>query len=147
MNIVFVANESPLVVRDVSFEGTSASWAVDHARAVKDPAGQHGRGGTGAPENPSLVAEVVRETKCCFESVLERYPELDVEKMFLCGGQSKHPRLRSELQHALAIPVLLFNPFDEIECLADHQDHDHLSASAHLGGVALGLALHQDNHG
>ena len=147
MNIVFVADESPLVVRDVSFEGTSSSWEVDHAGAVKDTARQHGPGGTGGPENPSLVAEVVRETKCCFESVLERYPELDVEKMFLCGGQSKHPRLQSELQHALAIPTLPFNPFDEIECLANHQDRDHLSASAHLGGVALGLALHKDNHG
>ena len=147
MNIVFVADESPLVVRDVSFEGTSSSWAVDHAGAVEDTTRQHGPGGTGGQENPSLVAEVVRETKCCFESVLERYPELDVEKMFLCGGQSKHPRLRSELQNALAIPTLLFNPFDGIECLADHQDHDHLLASAHLGGVALGLALHKDNHG
>ena len=91
------------------------------------------------------MAEIIREIKCCFESVLERYPELEVEKLFLCGGQSNDSRLRAELQDALGIPTLLFNPFEEIECSAARRDR--LLASAHLGGVAVGLALHQENHG
>ncbi len=123
MNVIFVADEQPLVIRDVMFEETSS----------------------GSPENPSAMAEIVREIKCCFESVLERHPELDVEKLFLCGGQSNDPRLRTELHGALGIPALPFNPFEEIECSADRRDR--LWASAHLGGVAVGLALHQDNHG
>lgn len=146
MNLVFVDDEQPLMVRDVSFEGTSSNRAIGEAGAVEDTAGR-GPGGTGCQENPSAVAEITREIKCCIESVLERYPALDVEKLFLCGGQSRHPQLQSELHNALAIPVLPFNPFDEIECQADHPDREQLSASAHLGGVAVGLALHQDNHG
>ncbi len=150
MNIVCVANEYPLVVRDVSFEGTPSSRASDDALegAVEDAAA-HGflQGEIGYADQPWLVAEVVREIKRCFESILERHPELSVEKMFLCGGQSKNPRLQSELQKALAIPTLVFNPFDASEYLTDHQERDHLSALAHLGGVAMGLALHKDNHG
>ena len=151
MNIVFVADEHPLVIRDVSFEGTSSSRPVDDVpEASVEDAAAHGslQGGTGGrTEHASVVAEVIREIKCSFESVLDRHPGLDVEKLFLCGGQSIHPRLQRGLQNALAIPTLAFNPFDEIECLVDHQDRNHLSASAHLGGVAVGLALHQDNHG
>ena len=146
MNIVFVADEQPLMVRDVSFEGTSSSRVFDNDGDVKGTAG-HGPGGTGCRENPAAVEEAIREITCCFESVFERDPGLDVEKLFLCGGQSKHPRLQSALQNALGIPTLPVNPFDDIECQADHQDRDHLTASAHLGGVAVGLALHQDNHG
>ena len=146
MNIVLVADEHPLMVRDVGFNGTSSSRAIGDAAAVEEAAG-HGPSGTDGSGNPLVVAEVIREIKYCFESVLERYPGLDMEKLFLCGGQSTHPRLHSELQNALGIPTLSLNPFDEIEALADHRDRDHLSASAHLGGVAVGLALHQDNHG
>ena len=146
MNVILVANEHPLMVRDVSFDGTSSGRALDDAVAFEDASG-HGPGGTGGLEHPSVVAEVVREIKCCFESALERYPGVDVEKLFLCGGRSRNPGLHSELQNALGIPTLPLNPFDEVECPADHQDRDHLSASAHLGGVAVGLALHQDNHG
>ncbi|MCY4614483.1 MAG: type IV pilus assembly protein PilM [Nitrospira sp.] len=146
MNIVFVADEQPLMVRDVSFEGTSSSRAFDNPETVEDTA-EYVPGGPGCLENPSAVADVIKEIKCCVESVLERDPGLDVEKLFLCGGQSKHPRLQSELYNALGIPTLPFNPFDDIECQADHQDRDHLTASAHLGGVAVGLALHKDNHG
>ena len=123
MNVIFVADEQPLVIRDVTFEDASS----------------------GSPETPSAMAEIVREIKCCFESVLERHPELAVEKLFLCGGQSNDPRLRTELHGALGIPALPFNPFEEIECSADRRDR--LRVSAHLGGVAVGLALHQDNHG
>ena len=147
MNIVLVADEHPLMVRDVSFDGTSSGRATGDATGVEDAAG-HGPGGTEDPENSRVTEEVIREIKYCFESVLERYPGLDVvEKLFLCGGRSGNPGLHGELQDALAIPTLPFNPFDAIEGLADHQDHDCLSASAHLGGVAVGLALHQDNHG
>jgi len=146
MNIIFVADEQPLVIRDVTFEETSSSLTGGDAVAVEGPA-WHGsfRARTDAAENPSAMTEIVREIKCCFESVLERDPKLDVEKLFLCGGQSHDPRLRTELHDALGIPTLLFNPFEEIECSADRQDR--LWASAHLGGVAVGLALHQDNHG
>ena len=146
MNIVLVADEHPLMVRDVSFDGISPGRAIDDAVTVEDAAG-HGPGGTDNPENPLVVTEVIREITYCCESVLERHPGFDVEKFFLCGGRSRNPRLHSELQNALGIPTLPFNPFDEIEGLADHQDRDLLSASAHLGGVAVGLALHQDNHG
>lgn len=146
MNMLLVADEHPLMVRDVSFDGTSSGHAIDDAVAVEGAAG-HGSGGTDNPENPLDVTEVVREIQYCFESVLERYPGLDMDKLFLCGGRSRNPRLHRELENALRIPTLPFNPFDEIEGLADHQDRDHLSASAHLGGVAVGLALHQDNHG
>lgn len=146
MNVVLVADEQPLVVRDLSFDGTSSGRAIGDTVAVEDAA-WHGPGGTGGPANPLIVAEVVREIQSCFESVLERHPGLDVGKLFLCGGRSRNPRLHSELQNALAVPTLSFNPFDELEGPADHQDRDHLSASAHLGGVAVGLALHQDNHG
>lgn len=148
MNIIFVVDEQPLVVRDIIFEGTSSSLTAGDAVAVEGAAG-HGsfQDRTAFPENPSVEAEVVREIKCCFESVLERSPGLDVEKLFLCGGQSNNPRLRSELHNVLAIPTLSFNPFEEMEYVGDHQDRAHLSAVAHLGGVAVGLALHQDNHG
>ncbi|MXX10015.1 MAG: hypothetical protein F4201_09510 [Nitrospira sp. SB0677_bin_15] len=146
MNLIFVHDEQPLVIRDVTFEETSSSLTDGDAVVVEGPI-RHSSSlaGTGYPENPSAMAEIVRETKCCFESVLERYPELDVEKLFLCGGQSHDPRLRTELHDALGIPALPFNPFEEIECSPDCQDR--LWASAHLGGVAVGLALHQDNHG
>lgn len=146
MNVIFVADEQPLVIRDVTFEDTSSSPAAGDVVAVEGSA-RHGAflAGTGSPENPPAMAEIVREIKCCFESVLERYPEFDVEKLFLCGGQSNDPRLRTELHGALGIPALPFNPFEEIECSADRRDR--LRASAHLGGVAVGLALHQDNHG
>ena len=146
MNIIFVADEQPLVIRDVTFEETSSSLTAGDAVAVEGSA-WHGsfRARTDAPESPSATAEIIREIKCCFESVLERYPKLDVEKLFLCGGQSNDPRLRTELHDALGIPTLPFNPFEEIESSADRQDR--LWASAHLGGVAVGLALHQDNHG
>lgn len=146
MNIVFVADGQPLMVRDVSFEGTSSSRVFDNDGAVEGIAG-HSPGGTGCRENPAAVEEAIREITCCFESVIERDPALDVEKLFLCGGQSKHPRLQSALRNTLAIPILPFNPFDDIECQADHRDRAHLTASAHLGGVAVGLALHRDNHG
>ena len=146
MNIVFVADEQPLVVRDVYFEQTSSSLTAVDAVAVDGASGQGSfQAGTAFPENPLDMAEAVREIKCCFESVLERHPEFDVEKLFLCGGQSNNSRLQSALHDALGIPTLRFNPFDEIECSADHRDR--LSAAAHLGGVAVGLALHQDNHG
>ena len=146
MNIVFVADEQPLVVRDVIFAETSSSLTTVDAVAGEGAAG-HGsfQAGTDSPENPSAMAAAVREIKRCFESVLERHPELDVEKLFLCGGQSNNPRLQSALHDGLGIPALRFNPFDEIECSADHRDR--LLAAAHLGGVAVGLALHQDNHG
>ncbi len=146
MNVIFVADEQPLVIRDVMFEETSSNLNAGDAVAVEGSA-WHGSflARTDSPENPSTRAEIVREIKCCFESVLERDPELDVEKLFLCGGQSNDPRLRTDLHDALGIPPLPFNPFEEIECSADRQDL--LCASAHLGGVAVGLALHQDNHG
>ena len=146
MNVLFVADERPLMVRDVGFDGTSSGYAIDDAVTVEGVAG-HGPSGTDDPESPLDMTEVIREITYCFESVLECHPGLDVEKFFLCGGRSGNPRLHSELQNALGIPTLQFNPFDEIEGLADHRDRDHLSASAHLGGVAVGLALHQDNHG
>lgn len=150
MNIVFVDNECPLVLRDVVFEGTASSQSAEDAPeiTVEDGAARRPLQGEIRHAGESwFVAEIVREVKSCFESVMERYPGLSVEKMFLCGGQSKNPRLQRELETALAIPTLPFNPFDAIECLTDHQDRDHLSASAHLGGVAVGLALHKDNHG
>ncbi len=146
MNIIVVADEQPLVIRDVTFEETSSRLTAGDAVAVEGSARQgSSRAGTDSPEPPSAMAEIVREIKCCFESVMERDPALDVEKLFLCGGQSNDPRLRTGLHDALGIPVLPFNPFEGIECSADHQDR--LWASAHLGGVAVGLALHQDNHG
>ncbi len=146
MNLIFVADEQPLVVRDVMFEETSSSLtAVDEGAVEGVEASGSLQAGTDSPENPSAMAEVIREIKCCFESVLDRHPELDVEKLFLCGGKSNDPRLRSALHEALGIPALQFNPFEEIECAGDRRDR--LSASAHLGGVAVGLALHQDNHG
>ena len=146
MNIIFVADEQPLVIRDVTFEETSSSLTSGDAVAVEDSA-WHGSSpaGTDSPKNPSAMAEIVREIKCCFESVLERDSKLNVEKLFLCGGESNDPRLRTGLHAALGIPTLAFNPFEEIECSADRRDR--LWASAHLGGVAVGLALHQDNHG
>lgn len=146
MNLIFVADEQPLVIRDVTFEETSSSLTSGDAVAVEGSA-RHGSSpaGTGSSGNPSAMAEIVREIKCCFESVLERAPELDVEKLFLCGGESNDPRLQTELRDALGIPAFPFNPFEEIECSVDHRDR--LWASAHLGGVAVGLALHQDNHG
>lgn len=148
MNVIFVADEQPLVVRDVIFEETSSSLTAVDAVTVEGAA-EHGtfQAGTESSKNPSATAEAVREIRCCFESVLERHPELDVAKLFLCGGQSNNPRLRSELHNALAIPILSFNPFEQMEYAGDHQDRGHLSAAAHLGGVAVGLALHQDNHG
>ena len=144
MNIVFVADEQPLVVRDIIFENTSSSLTAVDAVAVEGGDGSF-QARTDSPENPSAMVEVVREIRCCFESVRERYPELDVEKLFLCGGQSNDPRLRSVLHDALGIPTLQFNPFEGIECSGDRRDR--LSASAHLGGVAVGLAMHQDNDG
>ncbi len=144
MNIVFVADEQPLVVRDIIFENTSSSLTAVNAVAVEGGDGSF-QARTDSPENPSAMVEVVREIRCCFESVRERYPELDVEKLFLCGGQSNDPRLRSVLHDALGIPTLQFNPFEGIECSDDRRDR--LSASAHLGGVAVGLAMHQDNDG
>ncbi len=146
MNIVVVADEQPLVVRDVILNETSSNLtAVDGAPG--EGAASHGsfQARTDSPENFRAMAEVVREITCCVESVLDRYPELDVEKLFLCGGQSNNPRLRSMLHDALGIPTLQFDPFEEIECSGDRRDR--LSASAHLGGVAVGLAMHQDNHG
>lgn len=146
MNVIFVADEQPLVIRDIMFAETSSSLTAGDAVAVEDSA-WHGSSldRTDSLENPSAMAEIVREIKCCFESVLERDPKLNVEKLFLCGGQSNDPRLRTELHDALGIPTLPFNPFEEIECSADRRER--LWASAHLGGVAVGLALHQDNHG
>ena len=148
MNIVVVADEQPLVVRDVSFEGTLSSRVTGDTATVEGTAGHDSlQDRTGFPEHSSVEEEVIREIKCCFESVLERHPGLELEKLFLCGGQSNNPRLHSALHNALGIPTLPFNPFEEIECSVDHQDRARLSASAHLGGVAVGLALHQDNHG
>lgn len=144
MNVLLVADGSPLMVRDVSFDGTSSGRASDDAVTVE---GAAGRGPGGAEEDRLVVTEVIREIKYCFESVLERHPGLDVEKLFLCGGRSDNPHLHGELQDALGIPTLPFNPFDAIENRIDQPDRDHLPASAHLGGVAVGLALHQDNHG
>ena len=144
MNMLLVADESPLMVRDVSFDGTLSGRAIDDAVAGE---GAPGRGLSGTEEDPSFVTEVTREITYCFESVLERHPGLDVKKLFLCGGRSRDPRLHSELQNALGLATLPFNPFDDIEGLADHRDRDDLSTSVHLGGVAVGLALHQDNHG
>ena len=147
MNVLLVADDQPLMVRDVGFDGISSSGrAPDDEGPVEDAAG-YGPGGTGNPENPLMVTEAIQEITSCFESVLERHPGLDVEKLFLCGGRSRNPRLHGELQNALGIPTQPFNPFDGIEGPADHQGRHHLSASAHLGGVAVGLALHQDNHG
>ena len=146
MNLIVVADERPLVIRDVTLEETSSSLFSGDALAVEDST-RYGSSlaGTGSPENPSAMAEIVRAIKCCFESVLERYPKLGVEKLFLCGGKSNDPRLQTELRDALGIPTLPLNPFEEIECSSDRRDR--LWASAHLGGVAVGLALHQDNHG
>lgn len=146
MNIVVVADEQPLVVRDVIFEETSSKPTVVDAASGEGTA-RHGafQERTDSPENPPAMAEVIREIKCCVESVFDRYPELDVEKLFLCGGQSNDPWLRRMLHDALGFPALQFNPFEEIECSDGRRVR--LSASAHLGGVAVGLAMHQDNHG
>ncbi len=146
MNLIVVADEQPLVVRDVAFEETTSGLTSGDAGAVEGLV-RHGSSlaGPGSPENASAMVAIVREIKCCFESVLEHDPTLHVEKLFLCGGQSDDPRLRTELHDALGIPALPLNPFEEIECSADCRDR--LWASAHLGGVAVGLALHQDNHG
>jgi len=146
MNIVLVADGHPLIVRDVSFDGTSSNGEIGDAGAVEEAAG-HGFGETDSPDHPLDVTEVIREINYCFESVLERFPGLGVEKLFLCGGRSRNPRLHGDLQNALAIPVLPFNPFEDLEGLDHHPDRDDLSASGHLGAVAIGLALHQDNHG
>ncbi len=149
MNIAFVGHEDPLLVRDVSFEetcpvpaGDAQTWPVDTDAAqgaLRDAAAD-------SCASPTWGG-VVREVQYCLESVLERYPESSMEKIFLCGGQSKNERLRHALQTALSIPTMAFNPFDEIEYPTSRTERDHWSASAHLGGVALGLALHQDCHG
>ena len=149
MNIAFVGHESPLLVRDVSFDEICPVQAVaSRALPVEDDA-VHGalRGGTTDPCVPPVLDGVVREVQHCLESVMERYPEISMEKIFLCGGQSKNARLQSTLQKALSLPTIVLNPFDEIDSMTHRADVDHVSESAHLGGVALGLALHQDCHG
>ncbi len=146
MNLAFVGNEDPLLVRDMSFEEirsiqTANSEACTQEAVVAQHTPQDG------PLQPPSFGGIVSEVKCCVESVLERYPEPRIDKIFLCGGQSKHEQLRRELQEALAIPTIAFNPFDGIDYTANQTELEALSESAHLGGVALGLALHEDNHG
>ncbi len=149
LNVAFVGQDAPLLVRDVSFEEICPVQACDaQAFPVADDAVHDvPRSGTTDMCAPPDWGGIVSAVQYCLESVLERYPELSIEKIFLCGGQSKHEPLHRELQQALSIPTVAFNPFDEIECMAHCATVDHVSESAHLGGVALGLALHQDCHG
>ncbi len=152
MNIVLGGQHGPLLVRDVSFEETSRPVQAVEARVspVNDDADHRDpRDETTEPGTPPALSGVVNEVQYCLESTLERYPELGMEKMFLCGGQSRNERLQRELQKALSIPTSVFNPFDDIESVstAPHPEMAHRAESAHLGGVALGLALHRDCHG
>ena len=149
MNMVFVGHESPLLVRDVSFDDICPVQAVDSQALLMEDDAVHGasQGGATDPCAPPVLDGVVREVQYCLESVMERYPEISMEKIFLCGGHSKNERLHSALQNALSLPTIVLNPFDEIEYMTHRADVDHVSESAHLGGVALGLALHQDGHG
>lgn len=149
LNVAFVGQDDPLLVRDVSFEEISPVQADDApASSVADDAMHDApRSGTTDTGTPPGWGDVVSAVQYCLESVLERYPELSMEKIFLCGGQSKHEQLHHALQHALSVPTIALNPFDEIECLAHGEAEDPVPELAHLGGVALGLALHQDCHG
>ncbi len=149
MNIAFVGDETPLLVRDVSFEEVCPVHAADSQTlpVEDDPVHHAPQRGPTDPCTPPVLEGVVKEVQYCLESILERYPESSMEKIFLCGGQSKNERLQSALQKALSLPTIALNPFDEIEYKAHRTAMDDWSESAHLGGVALGLALRQDCHG
>ncbi len=145
MNIVFVGHEAPLLVRDVNFDETCpVGTAASSALPVEDDAMHDApRGEADARALPALEG-VVNEARYCLESVMERYPETDIEKIFLCGGHSTNERLQRALRNALSVPVVALNPFDDIESVTHRADAARVSAPAHLGGVALGLALHRD---
>ncbi len=145
MNMAFVGDEVPLLVRDVSFYETGGVEAVaSHALPVEGDAVHGAPGGIADPGAPPDLEGVVQAVQYCVESVMERYPETRMEKIFLCGGHANNARLHSALRNALSLPTIVLNPFDEIESMTHHPDVNHVSESAHLGGVALGLALHQD---
>lgn len=148
MNLAFVGHGNPLLVRDVSFEDTSLIQALDGQGVSVESADVQGTpdGGLAYPRTPPSFEEIIRHVQGCFTFILDQDEELKIDKMFLCGGKSKHPQLHDDLQRALGIPTISLNPFAEIDDVMNHQDGHALVDSAHLGGVALGLALHKDNH-
>jgi len=65
----------------------------------------------------------------------------NVEKLYVCGGFALTKGFVELINNRLAVEVVLWNPFDKVQCNSNRRDEDILAKTGPAMAVAAGLAM------
>ena len=150
LNINTVVNGSSLFSRDSSLGGAQITdlimrhLDVGYEKAEQIKLGQL-QGGTWEKALETSISEVVaewaREIKRALDFVDTTYPEVNIRKIFLCGGSCRVKGFPQHLEAETGLPIEELNPFKHLIVNENLFDQAYLDYMAPQAGVAAGLAL------
>ena len=150
LNINTVVNGSSLFSRDSSLGGAQITdlimrhFDVGYEKAEQIKLGQI-EGGPWEKELEKGISEVVaewaREIKRALDFVDTTYPEVNIRKIFLCGGSCRVKGFPQHLETETGLPIEELNPFKNLIVNENLFDQAYLDYMAPQAGVAAGLAL------
>ncbi|MGH7252223.1 MAG: type IV pilus biogenesis protein PilM, partial [Nitrospiraceae bacterium] len=86
-------------------------------------------------------AEISSEIARSVDYLKTTYPDQEVNKLLLCGGCAKLEGLAQQLTDRLGVPVMVANPFKQIETSSCDVTRETLAELAPLAAVSVGLAM------
>lgn len=88
-----------------------------------------------------IVSDWAQEIKRALDFVETTYPDVQIAKIFMCGGSCRIQGFHKYLEQQTGLPVFELNPFKSLMVENNHFDEAYLDDIAPLACVAVGLAL------
>jgi len=142
----------PEQVAEPSFDLSDAGKEQDHGRQVEIGDVGTGSAGAAAPKDDDSAAaqvfaaisgvlvDLANELRMSLEYYTTRYGKTP-ERVFLCGGTAKIPRLDEFLSRELGLPVVVADPISNVRVTAPGVSAQYLKEISPLLPVCIGLAI------
>jgi type IV pilus assembly protein PilM len=150
MNINILKGGTSLFTRDTSIGGNRYTESIQREIGVSyDEAEAAKKGERREGLDPEAVTNVVDGVNAEVSSEIARsvdhfrsiYPDLEVTKIFMCGGCAKVAGLAQQLGDRMGMAVEMANPFNQVDTTAAGLDVEFLAKAAPQAAVGVGLAL------
>jgi type IV pilus assembly protein PilM len=155
-NIAIVSAGVPTFTRDINIGGNQfteelqkqLNVSYDEAEALKVGGAAGKESDAVVPQDVekvlTLVAEnVTGEIQRSLDFFTATSTDSPISRIYFVGGSSKLPSLRKSIEQRTGLKVEVVDPFRNINIDYKGIDHEFVRATAHLAGVAVGLAMRE----
>jgi type IV pilus assembly protein PilM len=150
MNVNVLKEGVSVFTRDIQVGGNMFNEELQKRLGLSGEDAETAKLGGEVPEaEAGQVEEVLRDAAESLAQEIQRSLDFfaatsadeKVQKLFICGGCSRHPAVRDALLRRLDIPVEVLDPFRGIAVDEKNFDPEYVHAVGPLMTVAVGLAM------